>query len=241
MAIKSPPPRATRRHDPDPPPDDTNPFVSGDPPPDDPLDDSPDFDPQEQTDPQRRGAFRVGAVRDMHDGLDPDSPINRRRAMARKMAAMEESNPFLRQRASPLPDLPPDEGPMADPNFCYRWMRHEIDGKPDPKNIHEPVNEMLATEFVTAAMLPRRYQQQLTGFSQVSGAHGGHITYRDLIAVRSPRKLVTQKRAADQIMARRAIMETKQSYREGFRGSESRPYIEADSPDFDDHSNREPV
>jgi hypothetical protein len=180
-------------------------------------------------------------VRDMHDGLDADSPVNRRRAMARKMAAMEESNPFLRQRASPLPDLPPDEGPMSDPSWCYRWVRHEIDGKPDPKNIHEPTNEMLETEFVTADMLPRGFRQRLTGFSQVSGAHGGHITYRDVIAARSPRKLVMQKRAADQHFAREAIKETKQSYRDGFRGSEARPYIEADSPDFDDYSNREPI
>ena len=233
---KAAPPRTqARRHAPAPMPE-RNPFVGDEPsPPEDHidvLDHSPDVDEVDRLGaPVRQDTergYRAGRVRELRDMLD-DNPVNRRREMARRQAMAEEANPFLRETANPFPLLPTD-----DPDWCYCWIRHQIEGDPDGKNLSQHQSGLLVWDFVKMSDLTSQQQGRIRHYAQVEGRMGGNIVYRDVVAMRAPRHLVEMRDAAYQIRAREQILRTKQQFRSHFQGGESRGYIEEDSTGFVD-------
>jgi hypothetical protein len=153
------------------------------------------------------------AVREVQDKLRSD-PDRRRLLAKRKRSGRNMQNPFFHmEQASGLPKLPQD-----DPEWSYKWIRHQAEGKSDAKNLQASTAGDLRYEFVRMADLPPEYQTALSMFSQLEGRFEGCIVFNDLVVGRTSREMRDWKMDYMDTLASEQIAATRQEFMDAGTG-----------------------
>lgn len=119
-----------------------------------------------------------------------------------------------------MPDVSDAYGKIVDdPEWAYLWMRIELEGKDDAKNIASQTSGKLAYEYVDAAWMAERHGPHwlVMGHKRANDAHV--IRVSDVILMRIPRGLRQAYINWSEAKTRKYSMATNQAALEKMRAS----------------------